>query len=604
MTQPENKRLLTEAKANATYGRLSTLPVNVADFGLVSDGNLDTRAGTDNLAAFNAAIAAASVIPASKRAVYVPPGTYSVSDTIIIPSGLRFYGDDPSACRIVCPKPGVPVVASKSWADTSAPGGRTVIEGILVRAEANDPNSHGIILRDFHSAIRRCVAQQCGGDGFRASAANKAGTLIGNTLVENYYQSLFADQNKGWGFNQAATNGTQLTDAHMNDIVARGVAQAGNAEAAEAQGGISIPFAAGWQVSKIHTYGRFRTDGVVFGNLWGGSILDGAHIEQGYENVGLRMPNFQRGGIVDNIIIAMSEYGTRTMLQATKHATLYPGEGLQIGTLTLVSNFADIVGTGVTWNSATAPLRISNFSLAGERVANITPFGGVTSSIKVGADLPNYLELGNLEALIQQKIDEALANGGGGTPQEPTPETIVFADDFNRANGAAGNTAVGNKPWLYHDTAPGGMAIDTNRMKLTTASSVVSMVVDAGTANGILEGTLAVTDVGNTGIVFRSTSAGDQFRLSRTGSADKRYQLTRRVGGASTTLAQLTKQIADGDRIKVVLDGPSITLFINDVQEWQGSDSTHLGATKHGFYNGANNLLMYDDIKFTIPASG
>lgn len=341
---------------------------------------------------------------------------------------------------------------------------------------------------------------------------------------------------------------------------------------------------------------------MVFGNLWGGSILDGAHIEQGYENVGLRIPNFQRGGIVDNIIIAMSEYGTRTMLQATKHATLYPSEGLQIGTLTLVSNF-DVVGTGVTWNSATSDLRISNFSLAGERVAGITPFGGVTSRIKVGADLPNYLERTNLEALIDQKIAEAL---GGGTDPEPTPETIVFADDFNRANGAAGNTAVGNKPWLYHDTAPGGMAIDTNRMKLTTASSVVSMVVDAGTANGILEGTLAVTDVGNTGIVFRSTDAGNQFRISRTGSADKRYQLTRRVGGASTVLAQLTKQIADGDHIKVVLDGPNISLFINGATEldWQGSDSAHLGATKHGFYNGANNLLMYDDIKFTIPTSG
>jgi hypothetical protein len=189
----------------------------------------------------------------------------------------------------VRPTPGIPVFASENWLTEfgGSPGGREWVEGILVRAEALNPNSHGFVLRAYHSTWRNLVAQQCGGDGFRPSPANQAGTLWGATMVENYYENLFADQNRGWGFNQAATNGTQLTDAHMMNVVARGLSQVGNPEAAESIGGMSIPFAAGRQ-------NRFRTDGVVIGNCWGGSILDGAHIEQGYENAGLRLPKLAK----------------------------------------------------------------------------------------------------------------------------------------------------------------------------------------------------------------------------------------------------------------------------------------------------------------------
>lgn len=468
---------------------------------------------------------------------------------------------------------------------------------MTVCAEALNPGSHGIVQRDYWGNFRDIIARQCGGDGFRPDSSNQGGVIIPSTLVENHYENLFADQCRGWGFNQ---NGQQLTDSHMINVVARGVAQVGNPEAAEAIGGISIPYSAGWQVSKIHTYGRFRTDAVVFGNCWGGSILDGVYIEHGYENAGLRIPNFQRGGAIDNISIAMSEYGNRIMFDATKHATLYPGEGIQVGTLSLVSSFPG-AGTAVRWNSTSAMLQISNFSLAGASATGITQFdGGGAANIKVGADLPAYLTQTNLEALIQQKIDDSLES----QPTGPTPEYFAFSDDFNRSNGTAGNTAVGNLPWTYQDTAPtGGMAIDANRMRLIGASSVTSAVVDAGVSNGWLIVTLAVTDVGNTGVVFRSVDAGNQFRLSRAGSSDKRYTLTRRVGGASTTVVTLTTQIADGDQVRVVLNGSIITLFINDIQEWAGSDSTHLNATKHGVYNGANSLLMYDNVSFTVPAS-
>ena len=361
------------APLSSTYGR----GVNAADpqfGGLVSDGDLDTRLGTDNSATLRAAIAAAK---AAGSAVYIPAGTYSVTQTIPLPSGVTIYGDGPSLCRIVSPTPGMPVIASEGWLTEfgTTPAGYAVVDGIFVAAEASDPESHGILLHDWRSTIKNCKAWRCGGDGFRYDSANQAGVEINTTYPGSSFVDLFAEQNRGWGFRQKSSAGTQLTDVYMTNVRIRGVAQAANPEAAESIGGLYIGRSAGWNVSNIHVYGRFRTDAVVFGACWGGSILNGAHIEQGWENCGLRMPLVGRAGLIDNITIAMSEYGKRVMLEAEKNLSAYPGEALAIGTLQLISNFAT-TGTGVTWSTQSADLRISNLVLSGANVGGISLLGG------------------------------------------------------------------------------------------------------------------------------------------------------------------------------------------------------------------------------------
>lgn len=75
----------------ATYSMIEGAPVNVLDFGAVADWNGST--GTDNLAAFDAAIAYAAA-KSYKPSVYVPSGAYKLSGTLTLPAGITLIGDE------------------------------------------------------------------------------------------------------------------------------------------------------------------------------------------------------------------------------------------------------------------------------------------------------------------------------------------------------------------------------------------------------------------------------------------------------------------------------------------------------------------------------
>lgn len=75
----------------ATYSMIQGAQVNVLDFGAVADWSGGT--GTDNLAAFNAAIAYASAL-SYKPSVYIPAGAYKLSGTLTLPVGVTLIGDE------------------------------------------------------------------------------------------------------------------------------------------------------------------------------------------------------------------------------------------------------------------------------------------------------------------------------------------------------------------------------------------------------------------------------------------------------------------------------------------------------------------------------
>ena len=79
------------ALTKATYSMITGIPVNVLDFGAVADWN--GSAGTDNLAAFNAAVAFASA-QSFKPSIYVPAGRYKLSGTLTLPAGVTLIGDE------------------------------------------------------------------------------------------------------------------------------------------------------------------------------------------------------------------------------------------------------------------------------------------------------------------------------------------------------------------------------------------------------------------------------------------------------------------------------------------------------------------------------
>lgn len=340
--------------------------------GAVADGDIQSSTGTDNSAVLRAAILRAEE---SGDPLFVPAGTYLVTETLPLPSRTTIFGAGVGKTVIFSTSPGRPVFASKNWmrAFGGNPAGRAVLRDMTIRAEQSNPGSHSVILRDYYSELRNLQCQLSGGDGVRLTSYAEDGSLHEATLVENVVASVETDRCGGVGLNQVVPSGPSITDAHISDLIIRGSNPHHGSIA-----GVRIPFSAGWQVRTIHTYGKFTEEGVTFGNMWGGSILDGAHIEHGWETAGLRLPNAQRGGIIDNIAISSSVDGTH--LEATKHRELYPGEGISVGTLKCISMNSGSAGTAVTWNSTSAPLRISNFELAGTHIENVTPFGGTGST--------------------------------------------------------------------------------------------------------------------------------------------------------------------------------------------------------------------------------
>ena len=117
------------------------------------------------------------------------------------------------------------------------------------------------------------------------------------------------------------------------------------------------------------------------------------------------------------------------------------------------------------------------------------------------------------------------------------------------------------------------------------------------------DGQLTVT-MGNTaaaaqhGAIFRVESINEYWRFINAQNAE--YRLQRFNGGASTTMGTGTVKPSPGDVLRIVLDGPTITCFVNGAQQVQVTD-THLQAmTKHGFYNNNDTTNTIREIAFSI----
>lgn len=92
----------TGAPARTVQAKLRDC-ISVKDFGAVADGNFATGAGTDNTAAFQAAINSLTSPLSGGKALYVPAGVYKLVSQITIPSGLAVFGDGMWNSILFCP---------------------------------------------------------------------------------------------------------------------------------------------------------------------------------------------------------------------------------------------------------------------------------------------------------------------------------------------------------------------------------------------------------------------------------------------------------------------------------------------------------------------
>lgn len=189
-------------------------------------------------------------------------------------------------------------------------------------------------------------------------------------------------------------------------------------------------------------------------------------------------------------------------------------------------------------------------------------------------------------------------------PGLPTLGVKGFTDTFTRPD----NTSLGltegmpSRPWsvwIQASTPVHGIANNSGYVARADGTGFAAATVDAQASNGTLEVTMGdMTSGVQMGAAFRGTSITEYWRFGCNGTSY--YRLSKYVGGANTHLQSTTGITpAIGDVLKVVLNGPSITCYVNGAQVIQVTDTDHQGLTRHGFFNNSTAASTIRDVKFT-----
>lgn len=143
----------------ATYSMIDGASLNVLDYGAVADGNFSggSPSGTDNYAAFAAALAAA--VTTGVNAVYVPAGIYYISAGLTLPRGVTLFG--------------VGTAHMPVWTSGSNRRGTVLL---IAAANGGDCITYDSTLNSGHSVLRSITIAHVG------STTNRSVVYIANHL--------------------------------------------------------------------------------------------------------------------------------------------------------------------------------------------------------------------------------------------------------------------------------------------------------------------------------------------------------------------------------------------------------------------------------------
>lgn len=198
-------------------------------------------------------------------------------------------------------------------------------------------------------------------------------------------------------------------------------------------------------------------------------------------------------------------------------------------------------------------------------------------------------------------------------PLLKTADQVVFRDTFNRADGVLTGqpTEVGGKTWITRSdggTATMSAVIRGNRAGILsdTAGAILFVLVDVGVADGIYEFDFVSTTVTNTQIFvpFRVSTVNNCLQLTVTNG---KWTLRKRVSGTYSNIAVSPVTATAGQRIRIVLTGPSIRVYVNGALALDVIETDHQANTLFGIGNSSlaatTPVNLWDNIAFTIPGT-
>ncbi len=175
----------------------------------------------------------------------------------------------------------------------------------------------------------------------------------------------------------------------------------------------------------------------------------------------------------------------------------------------------------------------------------------------------------------------------------PASYTPVVTDSFDRADSTTSlGVSDSAHPWIL---AKGTWGIVNNQAYSATGCPAPGYaLIDSGSKDGYVEVTAAVNRQ-DMRIPFRYVDANNMYVLENRGSL---YDVTKFVNGERIGVgASSGVTPADGDVIKIEMNGAEIKVYVNNVVRITTSD-TSLSGTQHGLGNWCSGVLRFDN--FTI----
>jgi hypothetical protein len=208
---------------------------------------------------------------------------YELTDTLLIPSNFTIEG---VKGKTVISLKGVnkPVIGKKG-----SLSGNTHIANLTVSGDKEQPNNDGIYLNDYYSSVTNCDIVDCGRHGIYFANGSAS-----STLVENKFKNIVFRRCMGYSFK--ADDGNKCSDATLEDILINGTSGA--------LGGIHIGSAAGWFISKVHTYSYTNVCPFVVYNSYNTNI-DNIYIENS-GSIAMDIGRVQQSCNINNITIMRS----------------------------------------------------------------------------------------------------------------------------------------------------------------------------------------------------------------------------------------------------------------------------------------------------------
>lgn len=188
-------------------------------------------------------------------------------------------------------------------------------------------------------------------------------------------------------------------------------------------------------------------------------------------------------------------------------------------------------------------------------------------------------------------------------------QQTVF-DTFDRANGAAGSTTVGGKPWVAIPGSAGtvtgliqdGYLLASGVASTSTSLNGAGVGIQLDSADGYVQ-----WNAGNPGqsrvtaLAFRATDVNNFLAIAlRTSGTDTTARLASYSGGTATVIASLGVTISDGDIVIAEMRGNQIEILVNNVTRFAGA----IEANRTGRYAGFTRAYSNSEMSIGALAAG